>query len=838
MAEMNLKQIIDKLNGEFTGEVRKLVFWYDSNGDFAADIDTIELNNAKVLHLEQNNQFYIKYFLECEDTTTNYLVYAPFSKPAIRDNHLADTIRYSKEFFADMVSLVCVDLGISEKFKPILQKYSKFFNGKDRRQRFYDFEIESFDETAIEVAIMSAICKIKTPNFEDVMYCLLTKGGLSDNKYLDEFAKYDLSEAFWKLVERYFGYQDSEPSLDKLVISMFITYISKNPNISLPQAWKPFVSYKTNNNSVFIDNMMNNCLYSEEFDAISEFVYGEINGDKYFANMDINVLVDCTLFKGIDNILINWMIERLLGEDIGVKLNEKNICDVCRDRRKTHFGIKYRNEYFVIENAARIISSGKYTSVSGIENLVKDYIEKYYRVDQRYRYFYYFYDAIEENARLSKLRELIENIYTNEYLNKITVNWNGELVEANGETGLVKQHHFYDRYIKNSNDRVVVIVSDAFRYEVAQSLFEKLISDEKCNAKMTPMQGVIPSYTPLGMSAVLPHTQLIYNENYNVVADGKICSTTDQKASLLSNYKINSKCVSFDVFKNMSQSDLRNIFTGEDVVYVMHNQVDACGDNPKTENEVFNACETAIEEIYTFIRRISSQANTHHFFITADHGFIYKRDKLTESDKIKAGILSSGIYGKRYVVSTEKLDSDGVASLKIDSVDNEDLFVSFPIGSDIFKTAGAGLNYVHGGTSPQEMIVPLIDVKVDKGRIETKTAEISLVSITNKVTNLITNFDFIQNEPVSDIVKETTYLVYLISENDEKISNENIIIADKKSSEASKRMFRLRFNLKNKEYNKTQKYYLVAYDSKYNIEVLRHEMIIDIAFANDFGFFS
>ena len=253
---------------------------------------------------------------------------------------------------------------------------------------------------------------------------------------------------------------------------------------------------------------------------------------------------------------------------------------------------------------------------------------------------------------------------------------------------------------------------------------------------------------------------------------------------------------------------------------------------------MFNACETAVEEIYTFIRRISSQANTHHFFITADHGFIYKRDKLTESDKIKAGILSSGIYGKRYVVSNEKLDSDGVASLKINSVDNEDLFVSFPIGSDIFKTAGAGLNYVHGGTSPQEMIVPLIDVKVDKGRIETKTAEISLVSLTNKVSNLITNFDFIQNEPVSDIVKETTYLVYLISENDEKISNENIIIADKKSSEASKRMFRLRFNLKNKEYNKTQKYYLVAYDSKYNIEVLRHEMIIDIAFANDFGFFS
>ena len=29
MAELNLKQIVDKLNKEFTGESRKLVFWYD-----------------------------------------------------------------------------------------------------------------------------------------------------------------------------------------------------------------------------------------------------------------------------------------------------------------------------------------------------------------------------------------------------------------------------------------------------------------------------------------------------------------------------------------------------------------------------------------------------------------------------------------------------------------------------------------------------------------------------------------------------------------------------------------------------------------------------------------
>ena len=64
MAELNLKQITDKLNSEFASDVRKLVFWYDANAEFEEDIDSIELENAKVLHLEPDNQFYIKYFLE------------------------------------------------------------------------------------------------------------------------------------------------------------------------------------------------------------------------------------------------------------------------------------------------------------------------------------------------------------------------------------------------------------------------------------------------------------------------------------------------------------------------------------------------------------------------------------------------------------------------------------------------------------------------------------------------------------------------------------------------------------------------------------------------------
>ena len=106
MAELNLKQIIDRLNEELTGDTRKLVFWYDDKGEFAEDMQNVELENAKVYFLQPDNQFYTKYFLERVDLTTNYLIYAPFPKPDVKDNHLEDTMLYSKRFFADRASLL------------------------------------------------------------------------------------------------------------------------------------------------------------------------------------------------------------------------------------------------------------------------------------------------------------------------------------------------------------------------------------------------------------------------------------------------------------------------------------------------------------------------------------------------------------------------------------------------------------------------------------------------------------------------------------------------------------------------------------------------------------
>lgn len=834
MAEMNFKQITDKLNEEFSGLQRKLVFWYDEKGEFQEDVDGLELQNAKVLHLKKDNQVYVKHFLEREDTSTNYLVYAPFPKPEIRENHLADTIRYSKEFFADRTSLLCLDLGIHERFKPVIQKYVSFFNSKVRTKAFYDLEIERYNADTIEFAMMSILCQNRTVSFDEILRGILTDQEYEHNPYLAEFAKYGLDEAFWRHCEQSLGYADAEPTLEKLVMTTFATAAEKAIHGPVPKSWQPFLSYKPGNVVTFMDNLRNNVMYGSRYDELAETVSGKLKVREVFDRLGPEALTDCAVFPEADRVLIRWMRERLVAEDLDTRLNGLSVPELCARRKKLHFGSQFFNEYSVLEQAYHLITPGLYHPKSGVAGVAKAYLDKDYRVDQWYREFYFYYDQLEDSSPFEQLRDLVENLYTNAFLNRITVNWSSAFAEDEGRTGLDHQLDFYSKFVKYRKERVVVIISDAMRYEVGQELFDKLIQDERCDAKLYAMQSILPSITSCGMAALLPHKEITIGDDYSVLCDGQPCATLKQREAILQREKPNSRCVQFDQLKNAKQAEMREILTGMDVVYVYHNQIDARGDKLSTENEVFVACREAVDEIRKLIRDVNSKGNTYHFIITADHGFIYKRDALQESDKI-GGVSNCG---KRHAISASQVNREAVVSVPMSSYMQkaDTRWFSSPMGADVFKAAGSGMNYVHGGCSPQEMIIPVIDVHTEKAKVETTSATVDLVSLLNKVTNLSVNLDFIQKEPVSDTVKAAQYRILFVDGNNSRISNEHIYHADKTDAEATKRVFRLRFTFKNQSYNKNDKYYLIAVDDRTGMEVFRRDVVMDLAFAGDYGF--
>ena len=883
MAELNLKQIIDRLNAEFTGETRKLVFWYDDKAEFAEDMETVELQNAKIYHLQPDNQFYTKYFLERVDKTTNYLIYAPFPKPDVRDNHLEDTMLYSRRFFADRASLLSVDLGIEEKYKPVIEKHIKFFANKERTQRFYDLEIENFNEENILVGLLSAVCKARTCSFEEVVRIVLTekvnfaegeretglgRGELVDNAFLQEFEKYDLLSAFWQLCEQHFGYTDTKPSLERLLVTLFVTYTGRYVQAELPAAWKSFVSYKSGNIIAFLDSLMNSVLYRDKYDALSAHVAKGLNVFSAFAGMRVDDLVECDTFLAVDQVLVKWLISRLVSEDIGAIVNGFTIPELCEKRAKMHFGRKTGKTYQMLSSAYSMVKEADYHAADGLKPIIDRYLAADYNMDQQYRKFYYYYDKVNcsEGARegglgqqlestesFESLRELVENIYTNEYLACLLPAWNAGIQQDAAFSAIPLQREFYNTNLRYTKERTVVIISDAMRYEVGQELLARMQDDPKCTAKLSVQLSVLPSYTRLGMAALLPHKTLEMTDDFQVLADGILCDNLAGRQQVLQSYNPDSVCVQFDDIKNLKVAELRDVLTKRQIIYVYHNQIDARGDKANTEDEVFNACEEAVQEIMDLIHRISVSGNTYHFIVTADHGFIYKRDKLTESDKVncsegaREGGLGRKISGKsadkafvnrRFIVSKAALEDDGIDHMSMGRVlGNEDSkVVSYPVSSNVFKVAGGSANYVHGGSSPQEMLVPVLEFKMERGHMETKNAEIALVSIVHKITNLITSMDFIQSDAVSDTVKAAKYRIFFLSEDNEKISNENSYVADSREENAQKRIFRMRFTFKNKKYDKDKQYYLVVYDEESGLEQWRQPVIMDIAFADDFGF--
>ena len=164
------------------------------------------------------------------------------------------------------------------------------------------------------------------------------------------------------------------------------------------------------------------------------------------------------------------------------------------------------------------------------------------------------------------------------------------------------------------------------------------------------------------------------------------------------------------------------------------------------------------------------------------------------------------------------------------------------------KIKGSSLNFVHGGISLQEMVVPVInyhflrndskEYKRNKSKYDTKHVTVSLFSASHKISNMIFSLSFYQKEAVAANREAMTYQLYFMDSSGRVISDVSRIIADKTSDNIQERTFRCNFNLKSLKYSNTETYYLVIADED-GLQMSREEFQIDIAFAIDeFDFFS
>ena len=848
---MDLQNIQDQLNTEFSKSDTRIIFWFDDKGEYEDEIAELKLDNAKLHILDGTNWFYSKWLLNELDIDNNYLVYAPFPKPSDAENPLADIYYYSVPYYTDRISQMSQEIGIDSRFKEHLAQYSNFWKNKNRIERFKELSIDHFNVETIDIGLIAVLTEVKTPNFEEITRQLL----LNDNEaYMKALGDNGLLEKFWELCEKYFGYQSENPNVDDLAACMLLTYASVALKDTLPTVLKSYVLKKKNDVVVFVRNLMDNVLYQDAYDVLSEKVEktlrvvsrirDELKKDADKAKDQSAQLLDianCDAFRELDNILIDWALDQLNDEILDAQIDGMNLAQIAEQRtaKSCHFGNVYKNEYQAIKYAYQMMKAVSVLEVSGdIKSMVADYQKQTCLIDSYYRWFYIAYDRIEDAERFSKVRERIENMYSFTYLQKVTPKWNQELTDnLVADTGLKRQEDFYRNYLKSykGNKRIIVIISDAFRYECAKELMERLEMDEKCTPKLECMISGLPTVTSVGMASLLPHKELQVDDELNVTVDGQSCGDLASRDKILKVQNENNVALAFDEVAGANKEKIRELLQKKNIVYIYHNQVDARGDKPASENEVFTACSEAIEEIYKLIKKLTSYISAPKFFITADHGFLYKRDKLHEFDKVSYDRAICAYSNKRFLLTTQEVDEPGMKSRLMAYMNN--LYVTTPIGADIFKVAGGGQNYVHGGSSLQEMLIPVIELTMNTRAVAYDYVDVILTSVNRKVTNLITYFDFIQTEKVTDTMKARSLVAYFTTEDGEKISFDVLIVANSRDDAPEKRTFHEKFTLKSREYKYGDKYYLVLADANDEKNILQqYEFMIDIAFVDDFGF--
>lgn len=855
MSEVNFEDVAKELNIMFakkprTGQKRNIVFWYDGDGKFQDKLEGLQeqLTDAEILIFNGNNSFNLKYKIEVENPEKNYLIYVPDFKPVPADNYLLDMYMYSQEFEADVATIYMRELGIkSTALFDVVKNYENFFGNQKRFAELKKLGITDWTEQSFHLGVLCSIVKCSF-DFDYALIKLISdyyaEGNLIENvrKYCDVTALNDY-------IHQKFGLDDALDDIDKMTTNMLLLHMSLYIKGTIPENWAKNLPATMNasikNNAyIFVDRFMKSDR-ADDYKAISKKISEKLGVYNYVSGWDMDSYEDVDTFIDFDIATIS-KLQKLLLDKAG---EYEHYMRIVKQRRKSYWNEGLSHDYMTIHYACRFLQKmhevGDGFNEIDPKDMFDNYVKSYYKFDQYYREFIFNYDQCTLDS-MFEIYSLIDNYYTNWYLEELSNRWsNINDGYAWGEVTTEKQWDFYDNHIGNMKERVAVIISDALRYECGEELTRRISHKFPSKTTITPALSTMPSYTALGSVALLPHNSIDYRDDGSVLLDDQNIVSYESREKHLCHYCIG-KVYSGKDFLNPSLSQkIRSEVRGVEVIYIYHDRIDAVGDNVPTELDVFNAAETCFDDIEKIFQKLQNMS-IYNVFITSDHGFLYRREEVRQMDKTPNKFVDAILSKRRFFLThgdsgndfTRKIPMEYIIKSPIEGM--SDLIVEVPYGTNIFPKQGESKKYLHGGDALQEVIIPIIQIenkKKDRNKNRANHATVKLISISRKITSLITFLEFYQNEEVNEKTMPCNYEAYFVDSNNEQITNSIVINCDSKSKNMTDRTYKEKFTFKNKKYSSEDQYYLVIknYDDTY-AEEERVPFMIDILFSNKFNF--
>ena len=776
----------------------RVVFWYDVKSELRGDYESLDLSGIEKIELT-NNEFGVKYRVLREESEQKFLLYREGPEPVRMDNWLLDVQLAHAEFRTDQIALWLGELELGMEFSDLVQEHEEFFKAVKRKDDLKS--LLKADDTHSFIRIkMLAVCAGCTsdPRIDASLEHLLSDLTADNDEKIKLIARCNLDGFLWDRMGRGYGYKSDEPGIHDFVIELFKSCYAMGTDGDVRLSSDALV---------FLRRWKDSRQYEASFESLSKKCAESLGIEQDLQHRDFRSLIDLDYFSLIDEKIIYELVQNVVARTVSTG----DVALWVRQRRQSHWYKSYQHLYEAIDFASQFfhLLDEVTLEMDSMSDGIQRYSQSWFRLDQLYRKFTYHARCDGRSTTLlNSLIEQIENLYSNNYLLKLNDRWQIQ-VDATDKwdaSPVLLQKNFFgscvQRYLKKDN-KVYVIISDALRYEVGDELLSLIRQEDRFDASLEPALSMLPSYTQLGMAALLPNKvlSLMDNDSGAVQVDGRSSQGTTNRSKIL-NQAIEQRgtAIRSEDLMSLNRDESRALLRENDVLYIYHNQIDKTGDSRDSEERVFDAAEDALQDLIKIIKKLAA-ANASNFLITADHGFIYQNSVLDESDFSGAEVEGEKIlYRNRRFVLGNGLKE--VSELRLfQSVDlglEGNVEVQIPKSINRLRVKGAGSRFVHGGASLQEIVIPVI--KINKKR----KSDISAVEvdILRGGTKIITSGQlalvFYQTEPSTDKIQPRTLQAGIYTQDGELISDSHDLVFDFISDNPRERELQVRFVLTRK----------------------------------------
>jgi uncharacterized protein (TIGR02687 family) len=777
-------------------ERHRIVFWYDAQQDSQAEFEALSLEGVSKIQLA-NNEYGVKHRILRLEPTQSFLLYHCGPEPAELDNWLLDVQLAQGEFRTDQVGRWLADLELGIGFAPLVRAHSVFFEASKRLNILKSLLKPQDTEGQIQLKML-AVCALAEPRLDTILENLLQELTEERDEKIRCIERSLLAPFFWTQVARVYGYKptasDDERSVRDFAIELFKSAYAMELN-------EP--ASLNNDALVFLKRCKDNRKLESVFKTLSGECSQVLGIETDLSKRDFRDLIQLDYFRLIDQKIISDLVREVVAQTSSAA--DMSVC--VRQRRQGFWYEDFAHIYEAIDYAAALnqLINETQLNLSSIAQGVQRYSQAWYKVDQCYRKFVYHTQKSGQASLLKQLSEQIENRYTNAFLLKLGDQFAG-LVDATdiwSAAPVVKQSDFFKHHVKpflSKDKKVCVIISDALRYEVSEELLALIRQEDRYAAELEPMLAMLPSFTQMGMAALLPHTTLALADNTTgvVLLDGQSTQGTANRSKILKN-ALNERAdaIKFDAFMEMDRETSRELFKQNDVLYIYHNRIDHVGDKVQSESQAFEAAQQTLVELVKLVKKLTA-TNATNLLITADHGFIYQHRPLEESDFSQAEPAGQAILyrDRRFVLGRGLATSSSLHHFSSSQLGlSGEVEIQLSKSINRMRLQGSGSRFVHGGATLQEVVVPVL--KINKKR-QSDTTSVE-VEILRGASSLITSgqlaVTFYQTDAATDKVQPRYLRAGIYTETGQLISDTHELCFDLTSSNAREREQMVRFVL-------------------------------------------